>query len=111
MLRAILLTLAMPLLAHHSTAEFDLTRSVTITGVVTKFTWANPHSYVELDVERVHWKIEMDAVNFLRRQGWSKDTLTIGDHISCTGAPGKDTGAFTLKSFIVEFANGKTLRS
>jgi len=111
MLRAILLTLAMPLLAHHSTAEFDLTRSVTITGVVTKFTWANPHSYIELDVDGEHWRLEVEALNLLRRYGWTKDSLKSGDKISCIGAPAKDPATLAQKCFTVEFPDGRKLQA
>jgi hypothetical protein len=107
----VLLALAMPLLAHHSTSAFDLTKSVTVSGVVEKFYWANPHSYVELDVAGVHWRIEMEALNLLRRQGWTKATLKVGDRISCTGARAKDPAQFTLKSFEVDLADGRKLKS
>jgi hypothetical protein len=111
MWRVMLVTLALPLLAHHSTAEFDMTSSVTVTGVVTKFDWANPHSFVELDAGRDHWIIEMEAVNFLRHQGWTKTTLKVGDRISCTGARAKDPAEHTLKSFSVELSDGQKLKS
>jgi hypothetical protein len=101
----------MPLLAHHSTSAFDMDHAVTMTGVVTKFYWANPHSYVDLDVGAEHWKIEMEAVNFLHRQGWAKDTLKVGDRINCTGARAKDPAEHTLKSFSVELADGRKLKS
>ncbi len=101
----------MPLLAHHSTSAFDMTKSVTVSGVVEKFYWANPHSLVELDVGGEHWRIEMEAVNFLHRQGWTKETLKVGDRISCTGARAKDPGEFTLKSFEVKLADGRKLKS
>jgi hypothetical protein len=105
----------MPLLAHHSTSAFDMTHSVTVTGVVEKFYWANPHSYVELDVAGAqgveHWRIEMEALNFLLRQGWTKDTLKLGDRITCSGARAKDPAENTLKSFEVELPNGRKLRS
>jgi hypothetical protein len=109
--RVILLACAIPLLAHHSTSAFDMTTSVTVSGVVEKFYWANPHSYVELEVAGDHWRIEMEALNFLRREGWTKETLKVGDRISCTGARAKDLAEFTLKSFSVELPDGRKLKS
>ena len=38
-------------LAHHSTAEFDYTREVTIKGVVKEVQWTNPHSYIQMLVD------------------------------------------------------------
>jgi len=39
-----LLAIGIPSFAHHSiSAEFDVTREIKITGVVTKISWGNPH--------------------------------------------------------------------
>lgn len=106
---AILIPLIVPLLAHHSTAAFDMTRSSTVSGVVTKFYWANPHSYIELDSAGNHWRLEIEALNLLRRYGWTKDSLKAGDQIRCIGAPAKDPAAFKQKCFTVEFPDGRRL--
>jgi hypothetical protein len=103
-------------LGHHSTAPFDMNRAETVSGVVRAFHWANPHSYIDvemMDPQGVlqRWRIEIEAANFLRRQGWSKDTLQPGDRVRCTGAPGKDPAARILKSFTVELPDGRKLRS
>jgi len=103
------LLLVTPVLAHHSTAAFDMTRSSTVSGVVTEFYWTNPHSYIELDADGNHWRLEVEALNLLRRYGWTKDSLKTGDKISCTGAPAKDPAAFTQKCFTVEFPDGRKL--
>ena len=39
------------LTAHHSFAMFDTTKSITLTGTVTRFEWTNPHAYIEIDVQ------------------------------------------------------------
>ena len=41
---------AAPAFSHHSFAMFDLTRRVTITGVVAEIQWTNPHVWVYVDV-------------------------------------------------------------
>ena len=103
----------LPLLAHHSTAAFDMTREFTVSGTVTRFVWANPHSYIELDSEAnngvQHWRLEIEAVNLLRRYGWTKDSLKAGDKISCIGARAKDPDIFAQKCFTVEFPDGRKL--
>jgi Family of unknown function (DUF6152) len=106
---AAVLLLVAPLLAHHSTAPFDMTHPFTISGVVTKFLWANPHSYIDLDVNGDHWRLEIEAVNLLRRYGWTKDSLNSGDKISCTGARAKDPATLSQKCFTVEFPDGRKL--
>ena len=106
---AALLLIVTPLLAHHSTAAFDMTRSSTVSGIVTKFYWANPHSYIDLDVDGKAWRLEIEALNLLRRYGWTKDSLKAGDKINCIGAPAKDPAAPTQKCFTVEFPDGRRL--
>ena len=103
--------LAIPLLAHHSNAAFDMIRPFTVSGVVTKFLWANPHSYVDLNVDGQNWRLEMEAVNLLRRYGWTKDSLKTGDRISCSGARAKDPATLALKCFTVEFPDGRKLQA
>ena len=58
----LLILLVSPLLfAHHGTAaSYDSSKTVTLTGIVTKFVWSNPHAYILFDVEDekgdvVHW--------------------------------------------------------
>lgn len=86
-----------------------MTRPFTISGVVAKFFWANPHSYIDLDVNGEQWRLEVEAVNLLRRYGWTKDTLKAGDKISCTGARAKDPAVFAQKCFTVEFPDGRKM--
>jgi len=106
---ALFVLLLTPLLAHHSTAAFDMTRAHTVSGEVTRFLWANPHSYIQLEANGQPWRLEIEAVNLLRRYGWTKDSLKSGDKISCTGARAKDPAVFAQKCFTVEFPDGRKL--
>ena len=36
--------------AHHNAAGIDRTKTVTVEGTVKQFKWANPHSWMELEV-------------------------------------------------------------
>ena len=89
------LMLAASLQAHHGTgASYDTAKSVTLTGTLTKFSWTNPHSYVELDVKGadgqvVHWAGEMNSPGILQTAGWTKNTLKAGDQITLTVHPSK----------------------
>ena len=73
--------------AHHSTAQFDKTTEVTLTGVVKEFQYTNPHSWLQLyvtseDGEQVEWGIEGGSPNFLRRRGWTAKVLQPGDEVT-----------------------------
>jgi Family of unknown function (DUF6152) len=88
-----------PALAHHSVqAEFDLNKPLTITGVVTKVEWINPHSYLYMDVKDdsgtvKHWAFEMAGPGALRRAGLSRADrggLKAGDTITVNAVAAKD---------------------
>jgi hypothetical protein len=111
----LLVLLVFPASAHHSTAEYDLTRSASVTGIVTSFEWANPHCHIYLDstiadgmVE--HWTIDVDSPNMLSRTGWTKDSLKPGDRVTCSGARAKD-GSPRMRCTLVALDDGKLLRS
>jgi uncharacterized protein DUF6152 len=90
-----LLVVSGSLLAHHGTAaSYDQNKSVTVTGTLTKFSWTNPHCYVELDVKDssgqvVHWAGEMNSPGVLKGAGWTKDTIKPGDQVTMTVHPSK----------------------
>jgi hypothetical protein len=83
-------------IAHHSfAAEFDAGKALTLKGIVTKIEWQNPHTYFYLDVSGsdskvVNWGMEMGSPNGLMRQGWTRNTLKIGDAVTVEGSQAKD---------------------
>jgi hypothetical protein len=107
--KALLFLIVLQAGAHHSTAPFDMTKSTTVHGVVTQFRWMNPHSYIYLEADGYRWTLEAEALNLLRRYGWTKESLKPGDEISCTGARAKDAEVYAMKCFTVEFTDGRKL--
>jgi hypothetical protein len=87
---------AVPAVAHHSFAVFfDGDKTVAVTGKVTEFKFANPHGTIALDVKgksgKVEvWKAETNAPVILRRLGWSKDSLRLGETITIEGWLARD---------------------
>jgi hypothetical protein len=86
------LSLITPAMAHHSfDAEYDGSRTATITGVVTKVDWVNPHAYIFISTKDESGtvkstRIELGPPYSLVRGGWKKDTVKIGDQITVEGA-------------------------
>jgi hypothetical protein len=110
-----LLFAAGPARAHHSTAMYDNEHPVTISGVVKKFDWTNPHAFVYLEVKDqkgnpVEWEVEMMSLNHLRGYGWTSKTVKPGDQISCTGSPAK-SGAPSMISNRMKLADGREIKS
>ena len=87
--------LAAPALAHHSVpVNFDQSKEVTITGVLTEMKWINPHSRFRLDVKNeagatVEWLVEMGAINTMKRAGFETEKFAIGDTLTIIGWPGR----------------------
>jgi hypothetical protein len=82
-----MLSLSAGTLAHHSPVVFDQTKEVELRGVVTEFTWANPHSWIHLDVPTAEggverWSVEMNPPTFLVRGGWRSNTIKPGDRVT-----------------------------
>ena len=79
-------------LAHHSAAGVDQSRTVTINGVLREFKWANPHSWMDIDVtddagQTKLWSVEMTAPTYLARAGWTSKTVKPGDKVTVTVRP------------------------
>jgi hypothetical protein len=110
-----MLLAAIPLLAHHSFgAEYDANKPITVTGVVTKVDWTNPHSYFYLDVKDdrgtvANWKFEGYPPGVLYRTGWKRQvTMKPGDTVKVFGWQARD-GTRWGHSREVTFADGKKL--
>jgi hypothetical protein len=104
---AALLSLTVPAFAHHSfSAEFDVTKTVKVTGKVSSVRWSNPHAWIYIDVETdgkvVNWAFETATANALYRRGWRKEDLEPGTVVTAegwlarNGTPTANTSTITL---------------
>src|SRR6266536_2756268 len=78
----------MPMLAHHSVpAQYDVSKMITIQGVVTKTEWTNPHARFWVAVKNdngtvSNWEMELPAPNALMRESVKMDFVKQGDQVS-----------------------------
>ncbi len=99
-------------LAHHSYSAFDMSGEKTLSGVVKKFDYTNPHSWIWLDVKNDQggvdtWGIEGMSPNYLSRRGWNRQTLKPGDKVTITFHPTKEGLGGSFVSGVKE--NGEKL--
>lgn len=94
--------------AHHSFAIYDIDNKIERTGVLTKFTFSNPHIQLVLEVEREDgvketWRVESMNPGRWDRSGNPRDVANVGETITLLGWParsGKDEMA--LSTIITE---------
>ena len=111
----LVMMLAVPtVLAHHSFAsEYDRTKPVSVTGVVRKVEWRNPHIWFYVDVKddrgRVAtWGFSGGPPAFLMRQGISRDVMKTGDVVKVEGFRARD-GSNNGSGGRVTFADGRSV--
>jgi hypothetical protein len=104
---------AVPALAHHSFAMFDVDQNLTVAGTVTEFEWTNPHVWIRMMApdaagKSLEWSFEMQSVESDSRAGWKSDTLKPGDKVTIEYHPLKD-GSRGGQLVAAVFADGKRL--
>src|SRR6186997_3580938 len=102
--------------AHHSfAAEFDASKPFKLTGVVTKVEWQNPHTIFSLDItdeqtkKVTNWSFEMGSANGLMRNGWTRNTLKVGDVVTVEGSLARDGSPYGNAQAVVLASTGKRL--
>jgi hypothetical protein len=114
-LALMLLAATVPVAAHHSlTVEFDITRTVTITGVITGMKWTNPHSWLSVDVKDAqgkvtNWQVEFGSPNSLYRRGWRRSDLANNLTVTIVGYPSREKSSSVMTATDVKLPDGRTL--
>ena len=95
--------------AHHGFGTFDLTKSVTYTGKLTRLEFINPHSWLYFEVtdngKVTKYRCEMRSAHTLRRSGWKEELFPIGQTVTIEAAPDRaDPQSCYLNT--IRFPNG-----
>jgi hypothetical protein len=101
-----------PVAAHHSfAAEYDSTKTITVTGEVVRLEWTNPHARVvvsgkdENGVSKA-WDFELGPPTTLMRRGWNRNSLKPGTVITVEGFRSKDEPS-TANARSVKLSDGR----
>ncbi|HXJ41894.1 MAG TPA: DUF6152 family protein, partial [Bryobacteraceae bacterium] len=100
--------------AHHSfVAEFDESKPVTLSGVVTKVEWQNPHVWFYVDVKdesgRVaNWGFSGGAPGQLMRRGIHRTVIQPGMTVRVEGYRARD-GSNNASGGRVTFPDGRSV--
>jgi hypothetical protein len=112
-LAALILASAPATLAHHSFAAEYGSKLIKLNGTITKFVWMNPHTRIYFDVTEASgavakWECEGSAPGGLLSNGWSKESLKPGDHVTIEGLLARDHPDI-CKARAVKLADGRRL--
>lgn len=109
-----------PISAHHGVTNYDMKKTIALSGTVTDFDWGNPHCLLHLDVTDEsghikHWTLEMSSTFTMSHRGWDKDTLKRGDQVNVEAHPAQNGAPIGITSgpgFALKIAvNGKEIPS
>ena len=96
-----------------------MNKPFTVTGVISKVAWQNPHVYVYVDAKdesgkMVTYAMECNSVNTLVHKGWTRDALKKGDQVTVSAYGAKDPrplsdGSLHANARSIKFADGHSV--
>jgi hypothetical protein len=101
--------------AHHSMVMYDEKTNKTISGVVKRIEFRNPHSMfiitvVDAEGKSMEWTLESQPLATLLSQGWSESTMKVGDKVSAVGYPARN-GKPAMLVRAIQLPDGRTIKT
>jgi hypothetical protein len=104
--------------AHHSVAgQFDTSKSVALTGVISKVEWINPHVYLQLDVRDeggavTSWALATLPTAMMRRAGLTREAVQgkPGEVVTVAAIPARDESRRLAWVNKITYADGHTIQ-
>jgi Family of unknown function (DUF6152) len=93
---SLFVALASPVVAHHSAAAYDTQKEVKVTGTIATYSFKNPHVYMTMQVSKADgstsvMEVEAGAASVLNPLGFTKDSVKVGDVVTITGNPARNS--------------------
>jgi len=85
-----LLLAAVPVLAHHSYADYDRAERFELRGILTEIHWGNPHIILMIRTDSTDMRIEWITLTGADKTAVSKDQLAVGDAVIVIGSRNKN---------------------
>jgi hypothetical protein len=88
-----LASVAQPVAAHHGRGRaYDMQKRIKLQGTVSQVKWQNPHVLIYIDVKDdagsvVTWAFENSNVHTLATQGYTRNTLKVGQNVTAIVNP------------------------
>ena len=103
--------------AHHAfSLEYDAAKPMKFEGTVTKVEWTNPHARIYVDVpdasgKMARWNLELASLSALVRNGWTRNSVKVGEKVKVEGFEGRGANTFRLNATVILTADGRSLFS
>jgi len=104
-----------PSAAHHSVAAgYDMEKTTTVVGTITRMEWRNPHARLSIEVKNAQvavetWEVWFSSANGLYRRGWRDDDLPVGAAVTVTGFRARDGSRQLYGGGETRLADGRVL--
>src|SRR5690606_14554494 len=111
---AVMSLAALTAAAHHSPAQFDLSRDVILEGTIKEFSWRNPHVYLELEVagpdgNSVTQRVEAGGASNMAALGFDGDSVTIGERVVVQVKPNRRGAGQIALGWLLTKADGTAI--
>ncbi len=109
MMKTIAMILAVAPVFAQSSATYDSSRPVKLTGVVTRIEWANPHAFFFMNARDTRWAVEFGNPIVLEQDGWTRNSLHIGDAVHVEGIAARNSATQAFAKSVTLAKTGKKL--
>ena len=99
--------LSVSALAHHGWSEYDVSKPLTLTGVIKESGYEHPHGHIGLVVPGKTWQVVLAPPSRMERRGLPRADLKAGAKVTVVGYANRDKPEEMRAERIT--VNGKTV--